>query len=153
MRWLDEGEQAAWRSFLLMQAHLTAELARDLARHSPLSYQDYAVLVVLSDQPSGQLRMFQLARELDWEKSRLGHQLTRMEGRGLVMKSKCDEDRRGALVGIRTKGREQLAAAAPSHVAAVRRLFVDRLTPAQLQELAVMAKIVLKAIAESGTAC
>jgi len=43
VRWLDEREERAWRSLQLMQMRLNAQLARDLAAHSELSYQDYMV--------------------------------------------------------------------------------------------------------------
>ena len=73
------------------------------------------------------------------------HHLARMEDRGLVAKEQCPTDRRGAFVVVTDEGRRQLAAAAPGHVAAVRRLFVDRLRPEQLATLAELAETVLAA--------
>jgi DNA-binding MarR family transcriptional regulator len=143
VRWLDEKEQRAWRALQAMQMRLTAELARDLTVHSGLSYQDYAVLVALTDQPHGGLRLFQLGQSLGWEKSRLSHQVTRMAQRGLVAKTKCGSDGRGAVVVVTGRGRDEIAAAAPSHLTAVRRLFIDRLTAAQLDCLAEIAETVL----------
>jgi DNA-binding MarR family transcriptional regulator len=148
VRWLDESEERAWRSLQLMQMRLTALLARDLYTHSGLSYQDYAVLVALTDQPDGRMRLFQLGHELGWEKSRLSHQVSRMAERGLVEKMKCGSDRRGAFVAVTSAGRREISAAAPSHVDAVRRLFVDRLTPAQLARICEVADIVLAAVAD-----
>ena len=144
--WLDEREERAWRALQLMQMRLTAELARQLAAESRLSYQDYLVLVALTDAPDGRLRLFQLAAELGWEKSRLSHHVARMAGRGLVTKERCGDDRRGSFVVATGAGREELAAAAPGHVAAVRRLFLDRLTPAQLDALGRAAEAVLEAL-------
>jgi DNA-binding MarR family transcriptional regulator len=66
-----------------------------------------------------------------------------MVDRGLVRKEKCDSDRRGSYVVVTARGRREIAAAAPGHVAAVRRLFVDRLTTAQLDALADIAETVL----------
>jgi DNA-binding MarR family transcriptional regulator len=66
-----------------------------------------------------------------------------MAARGLVDKEPCDEDRRGAFVVITPHGRATIEAAAPGHVRAVRELFIDRLTPAQLDELARIATVVL----------
>ena len=141
--WLDEREERAWRALQFMQMRLTAELSRDLAEHSTLSYPDYVVLVALTDQPDGRLRLFALGRRIGWEKSRLSHQVARMETRGLVKKEKCDSDRRGAYVVVTGHGMEQIAAAAPSHAEAVRRLFVDRLTPDQLDAVGSAAEAVL----------
>ena len=141
--WLDDREARAWRALQYMQLRLQGELARQLAAESGLSYPDYLVLVALSDADGGRLRSFELARVLGWEKSRLSHQVARMVDRGLVAKEACEDDRRGAHVVITKSGRRAIGAAAPGHVAAVRRLFVDRLTPRQLDVIADAAEAVL----------
>lgn len=143
VRWLDEREQRAWRSFLSLHMRLHAQLARELAAVSDLTYTDYQVLVALTDRPEGRVRLHELAGDLGWERSRVSHQVTRMVARGLVRKERCDDDRRGAWVVITATGRECIEAAAPSHVASVRRLFVDRLTPRQLDTLASIARTIL----------
>src|SRR5689334_17639333 len=131
-----------------MQLRLEGELARQLAADSGLSYPDYLVLVALTDRPDGRMRLFELGDVLGWEKSRLSHQVGRMVGRGLVRKEKCDTDRRGAYVVVTRQGRRDIEAAAPGHVAAVRRLFVDRLTPSQIDAIGEAADIVLAAFDE-----
>ncbi len=141
--WLDEREERAWRALQFMQMRLEAELARQLGAESGLSYPDYLVLVALTDQPDGRLRLFELGRVLGWEKSRLSHHVARMAGRGLVEKERCGSDRRGAYVAVTRKGRKEIGAAAPGHVATVRRLFVDALTPEQLDVIADAAEVVL----------
>jgi DNA-binding MarR family transcriptional regulator len=147
-QWLDEREQRAWRSLQFMQMRLEGELARQLAAESGLSYPDYVALVALTDRADGRLRLFELADVIGWEKSRLSHHIARMTTRGLVTKQKCDDDRRGAYVVVTERGREQIAAAAPGHVATVRRLFVDRLTPSQLDVIGDAAEIVLASLDE-----
>ena len=92
--------------------------------------------------------LFELGGVLGWEKSRLSHHVGRMADRGLVTKEKCDSDRRGAYVVVTRRGRKEIEAAAPGHVAAVRRLFIDRLTPSQLDAIAVAAESVLAAFDE-----
>ena len=149
VRWLDEREARAWRSLQLMQMRLTAELARQLAEESGLSYSDYLVLVGLTERPDGRLRAFELGHHLGWEKSRVSHHVARMAERGLVTKEKCDADRRGSYIAVTTAGRRAIEAAAPGHVAAVRRLFVDRLTPRQLDALGSAAETVLAALDEA----
>lgn len=145
VRWLNKREERAWRALQLMQMRLEGELARDLAADSGLSYSDYTVLVALTDSADGTRRLFELARELGWEKSRLSHHITRMVARGLVKKTPCTDDRRGAHVTVTKRGRKEIEAAAPGHVAAVRRLFVDRLTPSQLDAVGDAAETVLAA--------
>jgi DNA-binding MarR family transcriptional regulator len=153
VRWLDERELRAWRTLQFMQMRLEGELARQLAADSGLSYPDYLVLVALTDRPDGRMRLFELAEALGWEKSRLSHQVARMAGRDLVAKEKCDSDRRGAFVVVTHDGRRVIEAAAPGHVDAVRRLFVDRLTPDQLDAIGDAAEVVLAGLDEPpGTA-
>lgn len=148
VRWLTEREERAWRALQFMQMRLEAELARQLATESGLSYPDYLVLVALTDRPDGRMRLFELGAVLGWEKSRLSHHIARMADRGLVGKERCDSDRRGAFVVATTRGREEIEAAAPGHVATVRRLFIDRLTPPQLEVVAEVAETILTAFDE-----
>jgi DNA-binding MarR family transcriptional regulator len=147
--WLDDREADAWRGFLRMQMHLEASLARQLATDSGLSHQDYGVLVALSEHPDGRIRLFELAETLGWEKSRASHHVSRMAARGLVDKEPCDEDRRGAFVVLTPQGRSSIEEAAPGHVRTVRELFIDRLTPAQLDELRAMSATVLAGLGVS----
>jgi DNA-binding MarR family transcriptional regulator len=143
--WLNDEEQAAWRGFLSMHARVTAKLNRDMSASCGLSLQDYAVLVALTDRPDGRLRPFELGRELGWEKSRLSHHISRMVERGLVARETCPADQRGWLVTVTDRGREAIEAAAPEHAAAVRRIFVDLLTPAELVSLIELSRRVLAA--------
>ena len=143
VRWLTEREERAWRALQFMQMRIEAEMARQLATDSGLSYPDYLVLVALTDRADGRMRLFELGEVLGWEKSRASHHVARMVDRGLVRKEKCDSDRRGFYVVVTARGRREIEAAAPGHVAAVRRLFVDRLSPEQLDALGDTAETVL----------
>ena len=142
-KWLNEQEARAWRALQRMNLRLEGELGRRLSAGSGLSHQDYAILVALTDVEPGELRMHELAAELGWERSRLSHQVTRMGSRGLVSKRACPTDRRGAFVAITAEGRRAIESAAPGHVADVRELFIDRLTPEQLDTLADIAETTL----------
>jgi DNA-binding MarR family transcriptional regulator len=134
-RWLDEGEQRAWRSYLQMHGQLLARLNRQLQADSGLSLADYEVLVHLTEVPDGRLRPFELQRGLQWEQSRLSHQLTRMQRRGLVSREGCTDDGRGAFIVLTETGRRAIETAAPGHVDTVRRLFLDGLTRDQITML------------------
>jgi DNA-binding MarR family transcriptional regulator len=153
-RWLDAREQAAWRAFLEMQARLAGQLNREMLDISGVSSGDFAVLVRLSEHPDSRMRVLELARALRWEKSRLSHQLTRMTQRGLVERSYCSEDRRGAFVVLTAQGRETVESAAPSHVESVRRYLFDQLTDDQIDTLAAISQSVVDRIAAFGeSAC
>ncbi len=146
VNWLSDRERAAWRNLSLMNLQLAAVLSRDLAG-SDLSYQDYVVLAHLSDQDDGRVRMHELGASLGWEKSRVSHHVARMEGRGLVRRERCPSDGRGWFVAVTPDGRSAIAAAAPGHVAAVRRHFIDLLSPTQIGHLDRIASTVLAHLA------
>ena len=148
VRWLEDHEQRAWRAFVQMQTQLNAQLNRELQETSGLSHADFAVLVPLSEHPDGRVRILELARGLRWEKSRLSHQLTRMQQRGLISRVQCGEDRRGAFVALTDDGREAVEAAAPIHVAGVRRYLFDDLTADQVATLEAIALGTIHRVAE-----
>lgn len=148
MRWLTPDEQHAWRSFVRLHERLDGRLSRLLQVQSKLSAADYAVLVNLTDVPDGRQRYQDLCRDLEWEKSRMSHHIARMAGRGLVVREECPEDARGAFVVITPKGRETIEAAAPLHVEAVRELFLDHITPAELRMLGEISERVVRKLDE-----
>jgi DNA-binding MarR family transcriptional regulator len=137
--WLDDAEQQAWRGFLRLQSRVLATLARRLQADSGLSLADYEVLVALTDVADARLRVLDLARSLDWEQSRMSHQVARMTRRDLVAREECLDDGRGAWVVLTPAGRAAIEAAAPQHVRDVRDVFLDRLTPAELTTLSEVA--------------
>ena len=145
--WLDERELAAWKGFTLMHLQLNARLSRSLSE-SGISFQDYAVLATLCDEPEGRTRLVELGRELGWEKSRVSHHVTRMCARGLVTKERCTTDQRGAWVVLTEHGRAESARVAPRHVAEVRDLFIDRLSEPQLAAITAVSRRVLARLAE-----
>ena len=152
-RWLTDDEQVVWRSFTQLQGQLAAALNRQLQTTSELSTADFGVLVHLSDAPAGRERAFVLARALQWEKSRLSHHLSRMERRGLITRTECPTDARGAFVVLSSAGRSALERAAPGHVTEVRRLIFDALTPEQVAALGTMCEVILGQLADVASCC
>jgi len=134
-RWLTGAEQRAWRAYLAANRLLMVELERGHQQHG-LSGSDYEVLVRLSEAPQHRLRMWELAKGTLLEKSRLSHQITRMERAGLVRRESCTGDRRGQFAVLTDHGWETIQRVAPSHVEQVRKNFIDRLNPDQVQTLA-----------------
>ncbi|WP_329138663.1 MarR family winged helix-turn-helix transcriptional regulator [Streptomyces sp. NBC_01476] len=145
---LNERERRAWYGFLTMQEDLRRHMNRQLLRDSGLSLADFAVLSSLSLQPEGSLRVFELRELLRWEKTRLTHQLSRMIARGLVERRPCAEDSRGNHVALTEEGREAIDKAVPLHVNHVRRVFLDVISPRQLDALAALSEAVLENLAE-----
>ncbi|MEJ8662087.1 MarR family winged helix-turn-helix transcriptional regulator [Streptomyces sp. MS1.AVA.4] len=151
VRWLSPEEQHAWRSFVRLQERLQSRLSRLLQTESNVSPADYAVLVELTDAPDGRQRILDLAHALEWEKSRISHHISRMVKRGLVVREECPEDGRGAFVVITDAGRTMIEAAAPHHVEAVRALFLDHVTPAELRALAQISERVVEKLDEDAS--
>jgi DNA-binding MarR family transcriptional regulator len=136
VRWLTAKEQRVWRRWLTLNARLSATLHKELHDDAGLSMPDYEVLVHLTDNPQGRIRVTDLARLLQWERSRVSHHTTRMERRHLVQRLECAEDGRGAFIVITPQGRAAIEQAAPGHVTTVRRLIFDALTPDEIDALA-----------------
>ncbi|MEU6179783.1 MarR family winged helix-turn-helix transcriptional regulator [Streptomyces coeruleorubidus] len=151
VRWLTPEEQHAWRSFVRLHEKLSGRLSRLIQAESKLSAADFVVLVHLTDVPEGRQRYQDLARALEWEKSRMSHHIARMAGRGLVVREDCPDDGRGAFVVITETGRAAIEAAAPRHVEAVRELFLDHVTPAELRVLADISERVVRKLDESAS--
>jgi DNA-binding MarR family transcriptional regulator len=142
-RWLDEAEAEAWIGYRRMRVLLDLQISRDLAADSGLSDADYDVLSTLSDDTEHEWRATELATRLRWSTSRLAHHVGRMERRGLVSRAEVGDDGRGALVRLTDDGWAAIRAAAPHHVASVRRHFIDLLSAAELQMLsAVSARVI-----------
>ncbi|WP_123667566.1 MarR family winged helix-turn-helix transcriptional regulator [Actinocorallia herbida] len=151
-RWLSDQEQRAWRGLMDLHAELWSAVARDLQANSGLSQGDYAILACLSEAPGRRQRVTELAQTIRWERSRLSHQLSRMEKRGLVVRTECPEDARGAFAEITPDGLTVITAAAPEHVASVRRHLFDALTPEQVEALAEISAAVLDGLRQSSSA-
>lgn len=134
--WLDEVEMAAWRGYVDTIDALQAVLELDLTPHG-LTIGDYEVLVRLSEAPDRAMRMCDLAGQLRLSPSGLTRRLDGLVRGGLVNRTPSESDRRVMLAVLTDQGAEALAAAAPDHVAGVRRHFVDLLSRGELQRLAV----------------
>jgi DNA-binding MarR family transcriptional regulator len=132
-----------------MRTLLDLQLARDLNRDSGLSEADYDVLSTLSESPDGEWRAGDLAARLLWSTSRLAHQVRRMEERRLVERRSSPDDGRGAVVALSAGGWSTLKAAAPPHVASVRRNLIDVLSPAEVRALDRIAGKVVAHLGES----
>lgn len=127
-RWLTDDEQRVWQAYLRLNQDLSARLEQQLLRDGGLSGSDYKVLHPLSQAPDGLLRARDLGAEIGWDRSRLSHHLSRMEKRDLVAREECATDARGLMVRLTDHGRAAIEAAAPDHVAEVRRYFFDPLS-------------------------
>ncbi|MET8831427.1 MarR family transcriptional regulator [Streptomyces sp. NPDC004610] len=133
-RWLTDAEQCAWRTHLEVNKLLAYQLERDLQPFG-LTMNDYEILVNLSESEELRMRMSDLASATLQSKSRLSHQITRMENAQLVRREHCESDRRGLYAVLTEHGLDTMRKVAPHHVSSVRKHFMDLLTPESLTEL------------------
>jgi DNA-binding MarR family transcriptional regulator len=133
-RWLTDEEQRAWRAYIRLARLLMRQLDRDLNPFG-LSMHDYEILVELSEAPRRRMRMTELADRTAQSRSRLSHQINRMEARDLVIRENCEGDKRGTFAVLTQHGAATIGEVAPFHVASVRRHFIDQLDPVELTAL------------------
>lgn len=129
--WLSEDEQRAWRIHLDVSRLLMYQLERDLQPFG-LTNNDYEILVNLSEAEDHRMRMSDLAKSTLQSKSRLSHQITRMEAAGYVRRENCESDRRGLYAVLTERGWDTMRHVAPRHVASVREHFIDLIPPQAL---------------------
>ncbi|MCX5385728.1 MarR family winged helix-turn-helix transcriptional regulator [Streptomyces sp. NBC_00083] len=132
--WLSDDEQCAWRTYLDVNRMLTYQMEKDLQPFG-LTNNDYEILVNLSESADNRMRMSDLAAATLQSKSRLSHQITRMENAGLVRRENCESDRRGLFAVLTESGAATMEKVAPHHVASVRRHFIDLLSGEALADL------------------
>jgi DNA-binding MarR family transcriptional regulator len=144
--WLSSREARAWRAFIDAHDQIEVHLNRRL-QESGLSGADYSVLASLSALDGGRMPAHALCNALGWEKSRLSHQVRRMQKDGLICREPNPADARSTMVCLLPAGRAAIEKAAPGHVADVRRSFIDLFTPAELDMLAALNERVLRHLA------
>ena len=124
-----------WRGYIETAEALRTRLGSRMQSESSLSTGDYQVLLALSEADGKSMRASALASHIGWERSRLSHHLGRMEKRGLIDRTTCDDDVHGIEVSMTSSGAESFRAGSVPHLRAVRELFVDALTPEQLTQV------------------
>jgi DNA-binding MarR family transcriptional regulator len=132
---MTSAELAVWRTLLDTTGELRRVLGAELQEMS-LSPADYQVLLALSEAHGKRMRSSELARAIDWERSRLSHHLGRMEGRRLIRRDDCAVDSRGAEVSLTADGARVFRRATAPHMRSIKRHFADALTPDQFAALA-----------------
>jgi DNA-binding MarR family transcriptional regulator len=145
-RWLDDVEQHAWRRLAAVLLKLPTELEAQLQRDAGMTHFEYWVIALLSEAPERAARMSQLAAQANASLSRLSHVITRLEKRGWVTRRPCPDDARATLAVLTDAGLDEVIAAAPGHVEAVRRLVFAPLDEHDVENLARLCDAILDRI-------
>jgi len=150
-RWLDADERAAWLGLVRLMTKLPSALDAQLQRDAGLSFFAYSVLAMLSEQPDRTLRMSHLATLTTASLSRLSHVAKRLEARGLMRRALDPEDGRCTNAILTEAGMDLVTRTAPAHVAEVRALVIDAVTPALLRQLRLADESILAQLDPQGT--
>ena len=134
--WLTPEEMRTWRALVQLIAELVGEQEAALSEGHGLTDGEYGVLVHLSEADDHRLRMCDLAHVLRLSPSGLTRRIDGLARQGFVTREPSSCDRRAMLAVLTDEGMKKLEAAAPTHVAAVRRSLIDHLDPQQLRTLA-----------------
>lgn len=139
-------EWEIWRGFVHMTGQLNLTLDRRLQQSAGLSQADLRVLASLLGAEELRLRTGQLADALAWEKSRVSHQVSRMEARGLVEREACEEDLRGTWVRCTATGQEAVSRTLAAYADWIRELLLDHMSEAEKDMLRSLSQRVLTAM-------
>src|SRR5262245_23548348 len=131
MKTLSEPQLTAWANYQRMRVRLAERMNRELAQKTGLSEADFEILSALIESPNESVRAIALRCGLEWEKSRLSHQLRRMEERGLISRQECAEDNRSSLISATEAGRKLATEAKVYSEQAVQQYVIDVLTAEQ----------------------
>jgi DNA-binding MarR family transcriptional regulator len=148
---LSDAQTRAWFAYMKVQLRLNYEMNRQLRTDSSISLADYDVLVALTSEPTGSMRMTQLAIRIGWERTRASHHVRRLHSRGLVTMAPSAADGRATDVTLTDSGWLELRESTPAHVALVRSMFLDVLSTEQLEQLAGMMEQVYEKVIALGT--
>src|SRR6476661_630656 len=150
VKWLTATELASWLSVVRLMTWLPWSIDQQLQRDSNLRMVEYQVLAMLSESPERTMRMSSLAEVTNASLSRLSHLVERLETRGFVRRAPDPADGRFTNAILTEKGFRALVEAAPGHLAHVRSLVVDVLSPEQLRRLGRDADRIMSHIDTSG---
>ena len=129
---LTQGEASTWRFIQKLTELAQGVVESEIRAAADLSSSEFEVLRCLLDSTDRQLRQNELAAQLGWDKSRLSHQLTRMEHRELIERKKAG---RIHAVTLTRLGQQKFELAGLAHVTAVRALLVDHLSSDEREAL------------------
>ena len=141
-RWLTPAELSAWIKFVATVELLPGVLDSQLQHDAELTHFEYFVLAMLSEAPGRTLRMTALAARTNSTLPRLSHVVSRLEKRGFIARTPCEEDRRATNAELTQLGWEKVVATAPGHVTTVRENVIEPLDARDIADLdRIMGKV------------
>jgi DNA-binding MarR family transcriptional regulator len=147
VQWLTTRQLDDWMDLAATMILLPSALESQLNQDAGLAQFEYFVLAHLSESPNRECRMSELAFMTNGSLSRLSHVASRLEQRGYVTRRPSPDDGRITIATLTDEGMVKLEESAPGHVARVRDLVVDALTPEQFEAFGDACRLILERIA------
>ena len=135
---LDGAALGAWRSYLRSHASILRLLDAELAAEHGMTARDYEVLLYLSQAPDRRLPMSALAESTMLTRSGITRLVDGLVAAGLIQRASCPNDARVSYAQLTDLGYEKLREAACTHVASIRRLFLEHFSPEEIDQLATL---------------
>ena len=126
---------AAWEPYFTTTARLTERIEAALKCQSGLSMPEYSVLLMTDRAGEAGIRPSVLAHKVVFSRSRLTHTMKRLESRDLISRRPCQGDGRGGLVFLTDAGKHLFDEAAIVQRDVIRRLFLNEITPEEIDML------------------
>ena len=125
----------SWRAFLTAHALISRRLDDDLRTEQEMTLAEYVALLQLAEAPGRRLRMNQLADGIVLSRSGVTRLIDRLEADGLVARSHCASDGRGAEAVLTDEGHARLRRASRTHLRGIESYFLDSVEPVDLAAL------------------
>jgi len=133
---LDGAALEAWRSYLQSHASILRELDAELLAQHDLTTRDYEVLLYLAQAEDRRLPMSALAESTMLTRSGITRLIDGLVARGLIERLSCPNDARVSYARLTDPGHDKLRQAGCTHIASIRRLFLESFSPEEVEMLA-----------------
>jgi len=133
---LDGAALEAWRSYLQSHASILRELDAELVAEQAMTTRDYEVLLYLSQAEDRKLPMSALAESTMLTRSGITRLCDGLVEVGLIERVSCASDARVSYAKLTDAGYEKLRKAGGTHVASIRRMFLEHFSEEEIEQLA-----------------
>ena len=128
----------AWRSYLQSHASIVRALDAELQAAHGMTTRDYEVLLYLSQADDRRLPMSALAESTMLTRSGITRLVDGLVAAALIERASCPDDARVSYAKLTDAGYEKLRDAGCTHVAGIRRLFLEHYTAEEMDQLAAL---------------
>jgi DNA-binding MarR family transcriptional regulator len=126
----------AWRSYLQSHAAIVRQLDAELVAAQGMTTRDYEVLLYLAQAPERKLPMSSLATSTMLTRSGITRLVDGLVESGLIERVGCDDDARVSYARLTELGYGRLREAGCTHIASIKRLFLEHFSPSEVEQLA-----------------